>query len=298
MSDYLTYLYLLTPLHTGGSANEGNLMGIAREVHTEFPYLPASSVRGKLRATVERNLPEEYKKQADLLFGQRIEGGQQPTEGEVWFADASLLFFPVASYSHQYLWITCPLWLGRWCRWIKDDALEATINGWRDVLSDEAQPIKAIASVAAGKQVYLQGAIIEASEVEEIDSNGSCWSRFTELPGTEGIFDLKRKLIILSDADCGVLLETGLQREVRIKLESNSKTVEGGSFRSEEAIPPETMMFFSWGVKSSKDARPTQKARDMLELATNQRLQFGGLESIGRGWAQANSTVVGGNGND
>lgn len=38
MTDYLTYLYLLTPLHTGGSSNEGNLMGIAREVHTEFPY--------------------------------------------------------------------------------------------------------------------------------------------------------------------------------------------------------------------------------------------------------------------
>ncbi|MFM6308551.1 MAG: type III-B CRISPR module RAMP protein Cmr4, partial [Dolichospermum sp.] len=28
------YLYLLSPLHTGGITQEGNLLGIARESHT------------------------------------------------------------------------------------------------------------------------------------------------------------------------------------------------------------------------------------------------------------------------
>lgn len=36
----LVYLYLLSPLHTGGTTQEGNLLGIARESHTEMPYIP------------------------------------------------------------------------------------------------------------------------------------------------------------------------------------------------------------------------------------------------------------------
>jgi CRISPR-associated protein Cmr4 len=101
MNNYLTYLYLLTPLHTGGSTNEGNLMGIAREVHTEFPYLPASSLRGKIRSELEAIENETQKKAAARLFGEKIQNGNQPTEGAIWFADATLLFFPITSHAHS-----------------------------------------------------------------------------------------------------------------------------------------------------------------------------------------------------
>lgn len=74
-------------------------MGIAREVHTEFPYLPASSLRGKIRSELEGKT--DLKDAANLFFGKKIENGEQPTEGEVWFADATLLFFPIASLSHH-----------------------------------------------------------------------------------------------------------------------------------------------------------------------------------------------------
>jgi len=47
--NYLTYSYLLTPLHTGASTQAGNLLGIAREAQTELPLIPSSSLRGKLR---------------------------------------------------------------------------------------------------------------------------------------------------------------------------------------------------------------------------------------------------------
>lgn len=36
MSFHLVYLTLLTPLHTGGTTQEGNLLGIAREAHTNW----------------------------------------------------------------------------------------------------------------------------------------------------------------------------------------------------------------------------------------------------------------------
>jgi len=43
--------------------------------------------------------------QAGTCFGERIKTSSNQTEEgeEVWFADATLLLFPVASFSHQFL---------------------------------------------------------------------------------------------------------------------------------------------------------------------------------------------------
>jgi len=92
------------------------------------------------------------------------------------------------------------------------------------------------------------------------------------------------KLIIVSDEDCIALIETGLQREVKVKLKENQKIVEGGSFRSEEAIPPETVLFFPWGMKPAKANGQTQNIRNATEQLLDEKLQFGGLEGLGRGW--------------
>jgi CRISPR-associated protein Cmr4 len=279
--NYLTYSYLLTPLHTGASSQAGNMMGIARETHTELPYLPSSSLRGKIRSVLEASHPDD----AGGLFGERLKDGQQPTEGEVWFADATLLLFPIASYSHQYVWITCPLWLSRWNRWLRDDKLDGLIQTWRDTLSKTSEDggKSAITSVT-GQQIYLQGARITAEEIESIDPQAECWKAFAKIPDGQGILDLQHKLIIVSDSDCGALVETGLQREVRIALN------ESRSFRSEEAIPSETVMFFPWGLKQSKSEGRTDLVRIALKKTLKGKLQFGGLEGLGRGWAD-NTTV-------
>jgi CRISPR-associated protein Cmr4 len=285
--NYLTYSYLLTPLHTGASSQAGNMMGIARETHTELPYLPSSSLRGKIRSVLETMHPDD----AGILFGERLKDGQQPTEGEVWFADATLLLFPIASYSHQYVWITCPLWLSRWNRWLRDDRLDGLTQNWRDILSKTREDggKSAITSVT-GQQIYLQGARITAEEIESIDPQADCWKAFAKIPDGNGILDLQHKLIIVSDSDCGALVETGLQREVRVALKEDEKTVAGGSFRSEEAIPSETVMFFPWGLKQSKSESRTDLVRASLESTLNDKLQFGGLEGLGRGWTD-NTTV-------
>lgn len=277
MNNYLTYVYLLTPLHTGASSQEGNLMGIAREVHTEFPYLPASSLRGKIRSELETLNPDT----AGLLFGQKIKDGMQPTEGEVWFADATLLFFPIASLSHHFIWITCPLWLERWNRWLDKTPLTPFIQDCRQTISD-SQPACVTFPPAP---LYLQTALLKPSNLTQLDSSPLS-KPLTPLIQAQGmISQLTQKLVILSDEDCNALVELGLQREVRVALEETSKTVKGGSFRSEEAIPPEAVLFFPWGMKQSKHEEETKPMRRHLKTILNQRLQFGGLEGLGRGWA-------------
>ncbi len=284
--NYLTYSYLLTPLHTGASSQAGNLMGIAREAHTELPYLPSSSLRGKIRSTLEAMHPDE----AGVFFGERIKDGQQPTEGEVWFADATLLLFPIASYSHQFVWITCPLWLSRWNRWLRDKELQNQIDAWRSLLSKKPEEGgKKVISSILGNQIYLQGALLNTADIEKIHSEAACWQSLQKLPDGNGILDLQNKLVVLLDDDCSGLAEIGLQREVRVALKEEEKTVAGGSFRSEEAIPSETVLFFPWGLKPAKDDRTQNVRKSLLEIL-NDRLQFGGLEGLGRGWT-ANSTV-------
>lgn len=287
--NYLTYTYLLTPLHTGASSQAGNLMGIAREAQTELPYIPSSSLRGKIRSLLESKHPDN----AGALFGERIKNGQQPTEGEVWFADATLLLFPVASYSHQFLWITCPLWLSRWNRWLQNEELGKLIKEWRSLLtnSQEDGGKTAIASVS-GKDIYLQGALLNSEEIEPLKKDDNCWQFFENIPDSSGLLDLKQKLVILSNDDCAALVETGLQREVRVALKEGEKTVDGGSFRSEEAIPSETVLFFPWGLKPSKNGNETQKVREGLVKTLNSRIQFGGLEGLGRGWTENNSVEI------
>jgi CRISPR-associated protein Cmr4 len=260
-------------------------MGIAREAHTELPYLPSSSLRGKIRSTLEAMHPDE----AGVFFGERIKDGQQPTEGEVWFSDATLLLFPIASYSHQFVWITCPLWLSRWNRWLQNEKLQTLIIEWRSLLNKEPGQKKAISPIS-GNQVYLQGALLNSSDIESIPLDASCWHCLEKLPDGNGILDLRNKLVILSDDDCAGLVEIGLQREVRVALKKDEKTVAGGSFRSEEAIPSETVLFFPWGLKPAKEEEKTNEVREALSIILNDRLQFGGLEGLGRGWT-ANTTV-------
>lgn len=277
MTNYLTYMYLLTPLHTGGSANEGNMMGIAREVHTEFPYLPASSLRGKIRSQLERQHPEE----AEIFFGHKIKNGQQPSEGEVWLADATMLFFPIASLSHHLVWVTCPLWLERWNRWLEKAPLQPIIKQCRQILAGQKSAIVSFNS----NKLYLQTALLQNADIEKIDI-AILSQQILPLTEVGGIISaLPNKLVILTDEDCIALVETGLQREVRVALEENSKTVKGGSFRSEEAIPPETVLFFPWGMKPEKEIGTTSNIRLSTPNILNERLQFGGLEGLGRGWA-------------
>lgn len=314
MADYLTYLYLLTPLHTGGSANEGNLMGIAREVHTEFPYMPASSVRGRIRAEIAKafsagDISPSLKAEAELMFGRKIVGGLQPTEGEVWFGDATLLFFPIASLSHHLMWITCPLWLERWSRWLPATETTAGVKDLahqsRTYFKNKEQPKVAVSSFPP-TNVYLQTALLEEKEIVMLDF-ASVKASLAALAQQSGIIAyLFDKVLVLTDEDCIALVETGLQREVRVMLEEDSKTVKGGSFRSEEAIPPEAVMFLPWGTKpfnptvalgsdSENDSVPrasksNQQVRDKLLESLQGRLQFGGLESLGRGWVQLATT--------
>jgi CRISPR-associated protein Cmr4 len=264
-------LYLLAPLHTGGTSQEGNLVGIARESHTNFPYIPSSSIRGRLRSSQSDKVKQtqlfgnllEDKKDTEFVAKYKTETKIELDgleQGQIWIGDASILWLPVPSMSHGVVWISCPMLLRRWGR----------LHGITDIPSEYSM------SLAKDSPIYLKDAIIKPEHL----SVWQGWKTFVTQPHSQ--ID---RVLVLPDRHCGTMIQMSLWRQVKIRLDEH-KHVNGG-FRSEEAIPPDTMMYFPWGMTAQTNGNSTQAKTDFEALLTQQPiLQFGGQESLGRGFVE------------
>jgi CRISPR-associated protein Cmr4 len=261
MISKLVYLYLIAPLHTGGAAQEGNLLGIARESHTDLPYVPSSTIRGRLRASVEdKNL--QYR-----LFGNELNGASGGSDrleqGGIWIGDGSILWIPVPSLSHGVIWVSCPMLLQRWAR----------LNGVAAEL-----PVPYSTNLSATKPIYLKDAILKAADLQTWET----WEIFVPQSTQAGSIN---RVLVLPDQHCATLVQMSLWRQVKVKLDEH-KTVDGG-FRYEEAIPPDTLMYFPWGVTAQANGSSAEVQVDFeTVLSGHSILQIGGQESLGRGFVQ------------
>ena len=278
----LLYLYLIAPLHTGGTVQEGNLLGIARESHTDLPYIPSSTIRGKLKSlTTEPNSRKQLWGN-DLEDVQKEGGDSNLIQGDLWVGDASLLWIPAPSLSHGVIWLTCPLLLQRWLRYHSNDPLIPTTDY---SLSPD---------LFASDVVYLKDITIKNRECSDTElSEWTNWKDFC--PEQKDASDAIKQAMLIPNRHFSTIVQMNLWRQVRVKL-NESKTVQGG-FRYEEAIPPDTLMYLPWG-----DTDKAKLARNQNSDVSNTRaedssshfqsilnaqeslLQLGGQESLGRGF--------------
>ena len=293
MKPNLAYLYLLSPLHTGGTSQEGNLVGIARETHTELPYLPSSTIRGRLRANIglDTDPSDEIEMIATQirrvqLFGPELEDvqnkdfndfykdedtrkGQKLTnleQGSIWIGDASILWFPIASLSHGVVWISCPLLLQRWVR----------LQSSQNIVNIPSIPKPYKSHLITQSDVYLKDAII---------SNNSSWLEWESFIPERNRTSIDQ-VIVLPNQHCETLIQMSLWRQVKVKLDENKAAIDG-SFRYEEAIPSDTLMYFPYGVTAQANSKASKYLKDFQQLlAKNDLLQIGGQESLGRGFVE------------
>lgn len=262
MNTNLSYMYLLASLHTGGASQEGNIVGIAREAHTDLPYMSGGGIRGRVRAST----PAEKQK---ILWGNTLEdvqnnGAENLTQGALWIGDAAILWFPVPSLSHGIVWITSHFLLRRWLRLYDKSKLETlpSVNSF---------------SGGSREQLYLKDAIFQTSEL-------NTWSNWKEYIPANPVTKIIDKVLILSDTDCKVLIQTSLWHQVRVNLGEGKTLAENAGFRYEEAIPPETLMYFPWGTTTTANGTGTSASEDLKSIFSSQSIwQFGGQESLGRG---------------
>ncbi len=272
MADYRSgYLYSLSPIHCGSSGDMGNVLEIAREVHTNFPFIPGSSLRGSVRNEVTNYPVADAKSVADRLFGKELDEAQG-TMGvhQIWFSDARLLWLPMKTMSlkngsnNVFAWISCPTLLRSLAKEpIEIESAVGTRPGTYLVADAEVvvKPFNDNQREIATKSI--------ASFPADLRAIGDSW---------------QRNLIILPDDDFSILLEHALWTQIRNKISD-----EGGAevFWTDVCIPRDTIFFYHWGYTPARTNSLTETDWQILTSILKGLFQVGGQANVGRGWVHS-----------
>lgn len=280
----LGYLYALSPIHPGGEGDLGNILDIVRETHTNFPYIPGSSLRGCLRDEVQYSKPNSSEGEAiaNRLFGEELDTstGKMGVH-QVWFGDARLLWVPMRTMSlggkeDIFTWVSCHTL-------IRDHAL----------LSGNGQSLPTIPETAVGTRT---GKYWVADSEITVGAMSSELTEATQLPKWAQSLDGEVKStwndcrIILPDDDFDVLMEHALWTQIRNKITAddatNGKTQPGSAevFWTDICIPRDTILYFGWGYR--KDTPVFENDHKALMEVVEALFQVGGQANVGRGWVQ------------
>jgi CRISPR-associated protein Cmr4 len=251
----------LAPLHVGASAGEeaGNLNLIFRDAYTQTGIIPGSSIRGRFRAEMRR----EDEQTCNLLYGGSAGKADEISEGRVKFEYASLVWLPVFCPGQPVVWVSCPRLLRRYAA-IVDPSLERRIPS-------PYSCSKGLTGRKGEKGVTLFFNL-GFMDVEPVD-------QLSELVPHEFESDVpETRLVVVDDADIGLIHDMALYRQSRVKLADNEKKVDGGAFFNVEALPEGSVLVFPIALKP-EDAESWKP----FGSKSDGELYFGGLESVGFG---------------
>lgn len=271
----------ITPLHAGTGQDSASVIDlpVAREGGTQFPMIPASSIKGVLRDGVGSREGDEastdpavIKARARFGFADRPmkDGGTSSSIGELSFTDARLLGLPVASFKGTFALVTCPLVLERLSR-------DRELLGFPALtLPDppqQAEPPEAV--VAAKTKIDHQGGVY----LNDLDFTARPDEGVTrlcaELHGEDAAAarQLALRLCLVGDDIFSFLCATALEVTAHNRLDPDTKTVMPGALWFEETLPAESLLT-SFLFSSAGD----------LSVLDGQRWwQLGGRSTVGRG---------------
>jgi CRISPR-associated protein Cmr4 len=288
-------LYAETPLHPGtGQAIGAVDLPVQRERHTGYPLIPGSSIKGVLRAAVERKYGDNDQR-VEILFGPPNERAADHA-GALGVTDARILLFPVRSLFGVFSWITCPFVLERFHR-------DATLAGlrldtWPQPTALQPSPDQALvapqSAVLRNGEVTLEEFTFPARAEEAVQKVAQLIANsvFPALPEYESWrARVPKHLVVLPDGDFADFVRFSTEVIARIALNDESKTTtgEGGNLWYEEQLPSETVMYsLLLASRPRRQGNGLQSAADVLAALRQlqlERVQVGGDETVGRGIA-------------
>jgi CRISPR-associated protein Cmr4 len=264
-------LKVLTPLHIGAGQGLGHVdLPIVREAHTNFPYIPGTSLKGALRnleinqvarargekpSQVEKRLTDKDKfdpEDRDILtlakiFGtagevaeqdrEALEKGKEVGAGKVLFSDAFIVLFPVKSAKGIFSLTTCPYVINRFFELLGiDQRVEDVPEGKVKVLNTNGH--KNLVNDNNEYKLLLEEFVFEAEESEEL-------KKFVELVGVFVGEENKRRIVCVNDTDFMDFVSNYTEVQTHIKIDLDTGTVKEGALWTEEYIPAESVFAFS-----------------------------------------------------
>lgn len=295
------WLHAQAPLHVGAGRGIGFIdLPIAREVVTNWPFVPGSAVKGVLAD--HYGVTDDSRKSDKLhyqAFGRADADGESSNSGSLVFTDAHLVCLPVRSLYGTFAWCSSPIALER----LKRDLSRSKAGQNLPSLSLPPGANSALQiHVTSATQSVLVEAATQANQLgrayfEDLDfdavscTNADLWA--TAL--AEWVFEPGpwRKLFcerfaVVPDDVFSFLCETATQVDARVKIDDDTKTVANGQLWYEESLPPESILAgLAWcGPVFGNDKRDDPRRRGELvkQFCSDPcPLQLGGKATVGRG---------------
>jgi CRISPR-associated protein Cmr4 len=250
----------LAPLHVGASAGEeaGNLNLIFRDAYTQTGIIPGSSIRGRFRAEMRRSKAAD----CDRWYGSAA-GSQDISEGRVKFEYASLVWLPVFCPGQPVVWVSCQRLLRRYAAIVDPSLMRVLPNAYSCSRTLKGRKGE------SGITLFFNLGFLEVEPAEGLEE----W-----IPAALADEITSDRLVVVDDADIGLIHDMALYRQSRVKLDDQEKKVDGGAFFNVEALPEGSLLVFPLALKP-------EQASEWKPFGSKdtEELYFGGLESVGFG---------------
>jgi CRISPR-associated protein Cmr4 len=248
-----------TYIHPGAGQAAGAIdLPVARERTTQYPVIAGSGMKGALLDSARSNgLAEE----TNRLFG------QQDNAGQVLISDARLLLLPVRSLASSYFWLTCPYLLERFSR-------DAERAGKGIAVGDVAPSSDDKVLATDTGDIFLEERLFS---VERPAPEALITAIGRLVPRDDTRARLGKQLAVITDDAFAWFAKYALPVQARNVLNEDTKTSKNLWY--EEALPPDTLMYFVVGERANGAA-----AEIAAHLAGRRYLQTGGNETVGQGW--------------
>ncbi len=292
----LVFYTCVSPVHMGAGSAVGAIDNpIQREVHTEYPLIAGSGLKGAVRHHFTRSWSGAGSKALIArLFGPEKEASDHA--GAIAFTDAALVAFPVRSLKNTYVYATSPTALGRLKR------LADGMAPWTVPAVAAGHALVAGVGALSENRLVLEAFDFAAKEDAGIKAIAQ-WLAQHSLPASDEHQFFRDKLaadlVVLSDTEFSHFVRHATVVEPHVRIDDATGTEAGGGFFYTENLPPETIL--AGLVMASVERRKSGANNDGLMDAqqvinavlkddgnerqglTDRLLQVGGDATTGRG---------------
>ncbi len=306
----LSSIYTLSPTHCGIGQAMGALdLPIARDAVTNFPVLPATSLKGVARDYMSKNASLDDKA-ISRLFGKSLEDAEDTEDleaGAIAFTEGRLIAFPIRSLNRPFLHVTCPLIIERLQRDLRTLGLSHVLPTKFNVSSPDAGHIYVADSDLAGKTLILEDLVFPQENVLSLPGLRELAEKLAGLL-TEDEENTRQRmvkgLVLVPDEDFAYLMQQATSVRARIKLTGGKTTtpwrdpttgeLQTGNLWYEESIPSDCLFVSFVGERRQRKAYtdnspinwpyPEPPLKLFQTYAQNlEVVQLGGNETVGYG---------------
>ena len=234
----LVFYNCLSPVHMGAGSAVGAIDNpIQREVHTQYPVIAGSGLKGAVRHHFNRIWQGEEKLIA-RLFGPETNASDHA--GAIAFTDAQLVAFPVRSLKNTFVYATSPTALARLKR------LAGKAATWAVPEVAEGQVLVVAGTLAlSNERLVLEAFDFPAKEDAGVTQIAEWLSRHGMPAGEEHDYfrrKLAADLVVLGDTEFSHFVRHATVVEAHVAIDNDTGTAEVGKLFYTENLPSESLL--------------------------------------------------------